>query len=482
MAEDNATSTPLHLAIVGGGIAGCAAASWAATRGVQVTIFNAGLPLGGTCIHVGMLPARMLMTAATDHHRALHPRFEGLNTSATDVDWKKVEHRRAQMGERVRDRMRSRLHRLDNVELIEGRAHFEEEMVLSADNKTWEPDRVLLTPGTRSTWPDVEGLDDVDAWSLSQLSRLDSLPERIAFIGTSDVALSYSQLMARMGTEVMVFTDRHRLLGEEHGDDIDGAVVDMLRDEGVDVATAATVREVSSGADGQIAVRGDYEGAGAGWNCDAVVVVDNRQPRIAELHLERSGVELTDDGFIVIDESMQTTQPNIFAAGDAIGRGQHAYAAAYDAILAARNAVSPSKTAGHNTAVPFAIYTDPQFAGVGWGEPGARRAGFVTDTANCQIAELPVGEALGLKRGFVKLIRDRRSDHLVGARILAPGASELVMELALAVRYGLTVSELASLIHPPISLGEAVGRAARTFMERRPRPAGESPSVGGGRR
>ena len=157
-----------------------------------------------------------------------------------------------------------------------------------------------------------------------------------------------------------------------------------------------------------------------------------------------------------------------------MGRGRHAYEAAYDAFLAARNAIHPSRTAGHYTAVPFAIYTDPEFSGVGWNETRARRSGFDADIAIFPLDELPAAHALRSTRGFIKLIRDRRSDRLLGARILAPNASELVMELALAVRYGLPVGELATMVHPPISLGDAVSQAARTFMAA---PTRQSPTL-----
>ena len=477
MAESGSESTsePLHFAVVGGGVAGCAAASWAATRGVRVTIFNAGLPLGGTCIHIGTFPARMLMSAATDHHRAAHPRFAGVDTGSSVPDWTRLNDTRRQMGQEIRDHFQRRLSRHPRVELVEQKASFVDETTLRAGDKTYEADRILLTPGTHSMWPEVPGLDATEAIGIGDLGDLDGLPDRVLFVDINDDALAYAQLLSRFGVDVTILTEERRLVGEGESDQIDDAVVELLTGEGVDIAVDVDVDGAGRGDDGCY-LEGTVDGEAARWTTDVVVLVDHRRPRTQSLGLDVADVDVDDNGLIVIDESLQTTNPAVFAAGDAIGRDQHAYAAAYDAILAARNAISPSRTAGHNTAVPFAIYTDPQLAGVGWSEPRARDAGFLADTAIYSLERLPAARAMGCERGFVKLVRDRRSDHLVGARVMAPNASELVMELALTVRYGLTVSDLAAVVHPPISMGEAIGEAARRFTRKRPKTGAPPPS------
>ncbi len=466
MAETDieSTSKPLHLAVIGGGIAGCAAASWAAAHGARVTLFNAGLPLGGSCIHVGTFPARLLMSAATDHHRSLHPRFDGIQTNAETPDWKSLQAMRRQRSDELRGHYQQFFSEHPNVELVHGRATFSDQETIYGDHRHFKPDRVLLTPGSHSLWPDISGIQDVTPLTFRTLGELSKLPESIVLLESNDVAIAYAQLLTRLGSQVTILTRRPRLLQEEHGPDIESAMTQLVEDDGIGVATDVELTEVSSHGDG-VRLVGTRSSHPAHWDAESYLVVDHRQPRIEELGLDRANVELTEQGFIVIDETLQTTNPRIFAAGDAIGRNSHAYAEAYDAILAARNAILPSRTAGHSTAIPFTIYSDPQFAGVGWNEVLAKRSGFETDASTYPLEHLPAAHALGCTRGFIKLIRDRRSDHLVGARILAPHASELIMELALAVRYGLTISELATMIHPPISLGEAIARAARAFIE-----------------
>lgn len=478
---DDPTSEPPHLAIVGGGIAGCAAAAWAAGQGARVTLFNAGLPLGGTCLHVGAFPARTLMSAATDYDRARHPRFPGLDTDTGPPNLTALQQARRQMGDRIRRHQYERLRSFDSVELVDQRAQFADETTLRADQTLYEPDRVLLTPGSRSLCPDVQGLADVDPLSMRDLAELEELPDRIVFVEVNDVALAYAQLLARFGTDVTILSSRPDVLDPSHGDEmVRGALIDLLAEDGVDIVTDVQLQVAEPTDHETTRLTGAVGGESTRWEAEAVAVIDHHRPRTEDLNLPVADVDLTDEGFIVIDESLQTTNPNVYAAGDAVGREGHAYSAAYDAILAARNAISVSRTAGHTTAVPFTIYTDPALAGVGWTRNRAREAGFVTDAATCPLENIPAAEALGASEGFVKLIRDRRSDHLVGARVLAPNASELIMELALAVRYGLTVTELATLVHPPISLGEAISRAASRFTERQPGHPSARPGPPGG--
>ncbi len=455
-------SIPLHLAIVGGGIAGCAAASWASSHGARVSLINAGMPLGGACIHAESFPARLLMNAATDHYRAGRPRFPGIRTSTASPNWSELTaHRRSMADEISRDTHRM-LTEQKKVELIVGYASFVDQQTLRVGEELIRPDRILLTPGSPSEMPDIDGLDDIDVLDLPRLLDSDRLPKRLLFFGTTPSSVAYAQMMTRLGSNVTILADTSFLSGEDYSRKITSALSEILIEDGIEIIEDSTITHTEK-RDGYIRAFGTCKDHPCHWDADSLVLANHHRPRTSELHPHRAGIELNDQGLIVIDETLQTTNPMVFAAGDAIGGGVHAYAAAYDAVLAAKNAISRSRTAGATTAIPFAIYTDPQVAGVGWDEQQAAQAGFHTETTTINLSQIPASRALGYHRGFVQLCRDSRSDHLLGARILAPNASELIMEAALAIRSGLTVSELATLIHPPISMGDAIARAAALF-------------------
>lgn len=141
----------------------------------------------------------------------------------------------------------------------------------------------------------------------------------------------------------------------------------------------------------------------------------------------------------------------------------YVYTAAYEGALAAENAISGSAKVPDYSILPWVIFTDPQVAGVGWDEVQAQKRGIETDLVILPLTQVPRSLAARDARGFIKLIRERRTDKLMGARILAPEGSELLMEISLALKYGMPTKELASLFHPYLTLSESIKLAAISF-------------------
>lgn len=169
------------------------------------------------------------------------------------------------------------------------------------------------------------------------------------------------------------------------------------------------------------------------------------------------------ESLIVVDEHLQTSQPGIFAAGDVIGEPAFVYTAAYEGHLAAANALSQERKKRDYRALPWVIFSDPQVAGVGLNEQEAARAGIEVDVATLELKNVPRALAARDTRGFIKLLRRKGSDELIGARILAPEGGEQIMEAALAIRHGIGVSELASAFHPYLTQAEGIKLCAQTF-------------------
>ena len=164
-----------------------------------------------------------------------------------------------------------------------------------------------------------------------------------------------------------------------------------------------------------------------------------------------------------MDQTLQTSVEGIYGAGDIIGEPMYVYTAAYEGALVAKNAITGEATARDYTALPWVIFTDPQVAGVGMDEQQAAQEGIEVDIAKLPLSQLPRSLAARDSRGFIKLIRDRATDKLVGGRILAPEGSELLMEISLAIKFGITVKELTSSFHPYLTLSEGVKLAAIAF-------------------
>ena len=170
-------------------------------------------------------------------------------------------------------------------------------------------------------------------------------------------------------------------------------------------------------------------------------------------------------GYVTVDETLRTTQPHIFAVGDVNGEAQFVYTAAYEGQLAATNALTNAQTKRDFSVIPWVIFTDPQVAGVGMDELQAKQAGIDFDASRLDLTQVPRAQVAHDTRGFIKLIRNKATDHLIGARILAPEGSELLMEISLAIRHGITVQQLISEFHPYLTLSEAIKLAALKFTK-----------------
>lgn len=179
--------------------------------------------------------------------------------------------------------------------------------------------------------------------------------------------------------------------------------------------------------------------------------------------LENLGLIPRSDGTIHVSESLSTKVKGIYAAGDVIGEPQFVYSAAYEGALAAENALVGTSRSRDYTGLPWVIFTDPQVAGVGLDEAQARRLGINAETATLPLSHVPRSLVGRDTRGFIRLVRERQSDRLIGARFLASEGGELCMEAALAIRAGMTARELASLFHPYLTLSEGLKLAAITF-------------------
>jgi len=164
-----------------------------------------------------------------------------------------------------------------------------------------------------------------------------------------------------------------------------------------------------------------------------------------------------------VDDTLQTNIPGVYGAGDVIGEPMYVYTAAYEGALAAENALTENKKPRDYTALPWVIFTDPQVAGVGQDEKQAAEAGINADVARLSLENIPRSLAARNTRGFIKLIRDKATDRIIGARILAPEGGELLMELSLAIKYGITAKELASSFHPYLTLSEGIKLTAIAF-------------------
>lgn len=454
-------STDFDLLIIGTGGAGMAAAIKGSELGARVAIVEVGT-IGGTCVNVGCVPSKTLIRAAKAHHRARQHPFAGIESISRVVNFKAViDQKRELIGEMRQGKYVDVLSHLKNVKFIQGRAQLISAQTVTVNGKQMTAEKIIVATGASPAIPPIPGLAESGYLTNETAFELEELPESLIVLGGRYVALEIAQMFARFGSRVTILQRSPRILPTE-GVDLTDALTNYLEQEGIEVITGVKINHVRRDGNNVI-VEAFVEGEKKKFYSSHILAALGRKPRTQGFGLEHIGIELDNNRFLKVKETLQTSVSQIFAAGDVIGEPMYVYTAAYEGALAAENALTGAAKKRDYLALPWVIFTDPQVAGVGIDEQQAKENGLDAESAVLLLEHVPRSLAARDTRGFIKLIRNRQTDQLIGARILAPEGSELLMEISLAIKYGITVQELASSFHPYLTLSEGVKLAAITF-------------------
>ncbi len=458
---DAADRGPLEVAIVGTGSGAFAAAIKAVENGARVTLIEGADVIGGTCVNIGCVPSKIMIRAArVAHLQARHP-FEGLSRCMPTVDRAAlVRQQQARVEELRRAKYERILETTPGVELVRGWARFDDPhrlLVRQADGseRAIRADRILLASGARPAIPDIPGLKETPYWTSTEALVTETLPDHLAVIGGSVVALELAQAFLRLGTRVTILARSTFLSREDPA--LGEGLVRVFEEEGARVLLHTVPDAVRHDADGFVLATRMGE-----VRCDRLLVATGRVPNTAGLALDRAGVATGRGGAIVVDDHMRTSVDHIYAAGDCTDQPQYVYVAAAAGTRAAIN-LTGGDAALDLTAMPAVVFTDPAVATVGLDEARAGEQGIATRARSLDLDQVPRALANFDTRGFIKLVAEKDSGRLLGAQVLADGAGEIIQSAALAIRNRMTVEDLAGQLFPYLTQVEGLKLCAQTF-------------------
>jgi len=450
------------LIIIGGGSAAFAAAIKASELEKKVLMFNEGLPIGGTCVNVGCVPSKTLIRAAEQLHTANYPNFKGIISGKSKIDFKEIIRQKSELVGDLREAKYIDVLKDDpNVTIVKARAKPVDKTVVGADGKNYSAENILLTTGSSTFVPDIPGLSEVNFLINDTLYELEELPDHLIVIGGRYIALENAQMFARLGSKVTILQRSLRIIPDEMTD-VTESLKGFLEEEGIEIKTGVKIKSVEN-KNGKVFVNASVKDEDEVIEGSHIFVATGRKGNTSGLDLENLGIELHKGSFIRTNEFLQTSVPNIYSAGDVTGEYLFVYSAAYAGSLAVSNMFGEEKTPKDYEVFPWVIFTDPQVAGVGMDEDQAYKVKINYDVSTIQLKDIPRSIAARNTKGFIKLIRNKDNNKLIGARILASEGSELLMEISLAIKYGLTVTELKNMFHPYLTLSEGVKIAAISF-------------------
>jgi mercuric reductase len=448
------------LAIIGSGGGAFAAAIRATELGARVAMVERGT-IGGTCVNVGCVPSKTLLRGAEIYHRAGHHPFEGIEMKAGAADYGAMV---AQKNELVSTMRREKYRDLIDEygwDLIEGEATFEDGETLRVGDHTIKAAHYLISTGARPAVPGIPGLEETGYLTSTTAMELDSVPESVLVIGAGYVALEQGQLLSHLGSNVTLMPRGPRLL-RDYEPEISGAMMEALGRDGIEVLTGARIERAEKTANGKrlhVTVNGEERVLDG----EEILVAAGRRPNVEELGLDRAGVALDERGAVRVDDQLQTTNPRVWAAGDVTLGPQFVYVAAYEGALVADNALSGAERSLYFGALPGVIFSDPQVATVGLTERRAREQGREVETSTLPLEAVPRALVNHDALGVIKLVADAETNRLVGAHVVAENAGDVIYAATLAVKFGLTISDLTDNFAPYLTMSEGLKLAAQAF-------------------
>ena len=453
----------LHIAVIGSGGAAMAAALKAVEQGARVTLIERGT-IGGTCVNVGCIPSKIMIRAAhIAHLRTASPFDDGIAAATPAILRERLlAQQQARVEELRHAKYESILDSNPVITRLAGEARFKDARTLTvatADGGTREVsfDRCLIATGASPAIPPIPGLKDTPYWTSTEALASDTIPVRLAVIGSSVVAVELAQAFARLGSQVTVLARSTLFFREDPA--IGAAVTDAFRAEGIAVLEHTQASQVAY-QDGEFVLTT----AQGELRADKLLIATGRSPNTRSLNLEAAGVTVNPQGAIVVDDGLRTSAPDIYAAGDCTDQPQFVYVAAAGGTRAAVN-MTGGEAALDLTAMPAVFFTDPQVATVGLSEAEAHLKGIETDSRTLTLDNVPRALANFDTRGFIKLVIEEGSRRLIGVQAVTPEAGELIQAAALAIRARMTVEELADQLFPYLTMVEGLKLAAQTFKK-----------------
>ena len=441
------------LAIIGSGGGAFAAAIHATRLGARVVMIERGT-VGGTCVNIGCVPSKTLLAGAKAYHTAKSHPFAGLPTHVGPVDLAALVAQKDDLVGEMRQHKYIDLAASYGFEIIPGEAHFTSPTTLSVDGREIRSHFYLIATGAEPHVPSLPGL--ADAGYLTSTTAMDqtAVPKRLVTIGGGFVGLEQSQLFARLGTQVTIIGR----LAPRAEPELASRLRKILIDEGITVVNARV-----TGVEKRQGTKLVQTDQGTSIEADDILVATGRTARVDALDLAQAGVELDEHGFIKVNDSLRTSNRQVFAAGDVTGARQFVYVAAAEGHLAAQNALRGGHEAMDYSCLPQVVFTDPQLASAGMTEAEALAAGYECDCRILGLENVPRGLVNHDTRGAIKLVADHKTGKVLGVHALSEGAGDVILAGVYAIKFGLTVTDVANTWAPYLTMSEALKLVAQSF-------------------
>jgi pyruvate/2-oxoglutarate dehydrogenase complex dihydrolipoamide dehydrogenase (E3) component len=414
--------------------------------------------LGGVCVNTGCTPTKTMVASARLAYQARRAAEYGVRLGPISVDLEAVRERKRAMVAGARENYASRLAQ-NGLDLIQGEARFTgpqtvEIALTDGGMRQISAPTVIINAGTRPKPLEIIGAADVPVLNSTSIMELDELPEHLIILGGGYIGLEFGQMFRRFGSEITIVQTAPRLMMIED-EDVSDEVAAVLRDDGITILTSSTPVRVERADGGHLRLTVRTEDGERQLEGSHLLSAIGRIPNTESLNLEKAGIRLDGNGFIEVDEYLETSVPGVYATGDVKGGPAFTHLSYDDYRILRANLIKHEKASIRGRIVPYTMFIDPQLGRVGMTEREATAQGRAI-----RVAKLPMGAVVraietGETRGFMKVIVDAASGQILGCAVLGSEGGEIMTIIQVAMLGKLSYTEMADAIftHPLFAEG-----------------------------
>lgn len=455
--------TNYDLIIIGAGAAGNASAAKANKAGLNVALIERDA-IGGTCANYGCDPTKTALHAAKILYEAQKSQLFGESEPDDFTVWRWLQARiqavysemHGGSEEEVRQQKRE-----SGIALHIGQAEFVSAHEVTVNGRSLQADHILIATGAEPAIPEIPGLQESGLVTNKNIFDLPYLPESLAVMGGGPVGVEFAQMFTRLNVPVHLFEAADHILPKDDPE-LAAALTAVLTDEGITIHTHAKIIKVTPTLTGKQLTVSYENGYEQQIEVSKLLVAAGRKPAIAQLNLAAAGVAADDDGHIQTDESLRTTVPHIWAAGDVTSSYPFTHTAWRQGEHVVENIVNNEAKPFHPGPIPWVTYTDPELAHVGQTEKELKEAGTPYRILTQPMAGVSRAIINGQTNGHAKLLIGA-DDHILGGSILAANGGELLGPILLAMTANIPVTQLAAVVWPYPSLSTIWGKTSRSL-------------------
>jgi pyruvate/2-oxoglutarate dehydrogenase complex dihydrolipoamide dehydrogenase (E3) component len=442
--------------ILGGGTGSTVAAWTFASQGQRVAVIERKY-IGGSCPNIACLPSKNVVQSARVASYFRRGKEFGLFADSFRVDMPAVLARKRTMVSGLNGVYLDH-YKQTGAEFILGPGRFVGPKTLEVTlpggtTRRLSGTNVIVSTGTRAALDAIPGLADAQPLTHIEALELDQVPGHLIVIGGGYVGLELSQAMRRFGSKVTVIDRNDRLLSRED-DDVTKAIADLFRDEGIDAILNARVKRVSGKSGHSVTVVVEREGREETLAGTHLLVATGRRPNTENIGLELAGIELTNRGYIKVNERLQTTAPGVWAIGEVAGSPQFTHVSVDDFRVVRDNLAGGNHvTTGRQ--IPYTLFTDPELARIGLNEKEAKSRGIGYRLFKIPLEQVLRALTLSETRGFLKALVEVNGDRILGFTAFAVDGGEIMASVQTAMMAGLPYTALRDAIwaHPTLVEG-----------------------------